>query len=97
MPRINMLLLTGVLVLLALFRSSSALAGAYGIAVTGTMVTTAVLAILFIAKNGMRTNESPDVIVMSKDRVTGSNAQTGIWSFLAMLLFIGLLVAIFPR
>ena len=55
------------------------------------------LAILFIAKNGMRTNESPDVIIMSKDSVTGSDARVGIWSLLAMLLFIGLLVAILPR
>src|SRR3954466_2999564 len=40
MPRVNALLLTGVLLLVALFRSSSALASAYGIAVTGTMVVT---------------------------------------------------------
>src|SRR5919197_1141983 len=38
MPRVNLLLLIGVLLLVALFRSSSALASAYGIAVTGTMV-----------------------------------------------------------
>jgi KUP system potassium uptake protein len=50
MPRINMFLLIGVLFLLVLFRSSTALAGAYGIAVTGTMVTTAILAFLFIWK-----------------------------------------------
>src|SRR5262249_32552197 len=41
MPRINSSLLVGVLLLVALFRSSSALASAYGIAVTGTMVVTA--------------------------------------------------------
>ena len=41
MPRVNWLLLLGVLLLVALFRSSSALASAYGIAVTGTMVVTA--------------------------------------------------------
>ena len=46
MPRINPFLLVGVLLLVGLFRSSSALAGAYGIAVTGTMVVTAML--LFI-------------------------------------------------
>jgi KUP system potassium uptake protein len=40
MPRVNKLLLIGVLLLVALFRSSSALASAYGIAVTGTMVVT---------------------------------------------------------
>ena len=44
MPRVNMLLLLGVLLLVVLFRSSSALASAYGIAVTGTMVVTAMMA-----------------------------------------------------
>ena len=48
MPRVNALLLVGVLLLVALFRSSSALASAYGIAVTGTMVVTAMMAIVVI-------------------------------------------------
>src|SRR6185312_6966411 len=48
MPRVNALLLTGVLLLVVLFRSSSALASAYGIAVTGTMVVTATMAIVVI-------------------------------------------------
>src|SRR6478609_7255635 len=48
MPRVNTLLLVGVLLLVALFRSSSALASAYGIAVTGTMVVTAIMAIMVI-------------------------------------------------
>jgi KUP system potassium uptake protein len=48
MPRINTLLLFGVLLLVALFRSSSALASAYGIAVTGTMVVTAMMAFIVI-------------------------------------------------
>jgi KUP system potassium uptake protein len=48
MPRVNTLLLIGVLLLVALFRSSSALASAYGIAVTGTMVVTALMAIVVI-------------------------------------------------
>ena len=39
-PRVNRLLLIGVLLLVILFKSSSALASAYGIAVTGTMVVT---------------------------------------------------------
>src|SRR4051812_8954475 len=51
MPRVNALLLTGVLLLVALFRSSSALASAYGIAVTGTMVVTAMMAFLVIWKS----------------------------------------------
>ncbi|KQZ01379.1 potassium transport protein Kup [Pseudolabrys sp. Root1462] len=50
MPRVNLLLLVGVLLLVALFRSSSALASAYGIAVTGTMVVTALMAIVVIRK-----------------------------------------------
>src|SRR5499433_1061230 len=50
MPRVNGLLLVGVLLLVALFRSSSALASAYGIAVTGTMVVTAIMAIILIRR-----------------------------------------------
>jgi KUP system potassium uptake protein len=50
MPRVNWLLLTGVLLLVLLFRSSSALASAYGIAVTGTMVVTGMLAVIVIHK-----------------------------------------------
>jgi len=48
MPRVNTLLLVGVLLLVALFRSSSALASAYGIAVTGTMVVTCMMAFIVI-------------------------------------------------
>ena len=50
MPRVNTLLFLGVLLLVALFRSSSALASAYGIAVTGTMVVTAMMAFVVIWK-----------------------------------------------
>jgi KUP system potassium uptake protein len=50
MPRVNLLLLIGVLLLVALFRSSSALASAYGIAVTGTMVVTVTMAFVVIWK-----------------------------------------------
>ena len=49
-PRINGLLLIGVLLLVAQFKSSSALASAYGIAVTGTMVVTAMMAIVVVWK-----------------------------------------------
>ena len=49
-PRVNWLLLIGVLLLVGLFRSSSSLATAYGIAVTGTMVVTAMLAFVVIWK-----------------------------------------------
>jgi KUP system potassium uptake protein len=48
MPAINWLLLIGVLLLVGLFRSSSNLASAYGIAVTGTMVVTAMMAFVVI-------------------------------------------------
>jgi KUP system potassium uptake protein len=48
MPRVNGLLLVGVLFLVAMFRSSSALASAYGIAVTGTMVVTGMMAFIVI-------------------------------------------------
>jgi KUP system potassium uptake protein len=48
MPRVNALLLVGVLLLVVLFRSSSALASAYGIAVTGTMVVTGMMAFVVI-------------------------------------------------
>jgi len=50
LPRVNSLLLVGVLLLVVMFRSSSALASAYGIAVTGTMVVTAMMAFLVIWK-----------------------------------------------
>ncbi len=48
MPRVNTLLLIGVLLLVVLFKSSGALASAYGIAVTGTMVVTATLALIVV-------------------------------------------------
>ncbi len=50
-PRLNGILLVGVLFLVAQFRSSGALASAYGIAVTGTMVVTAMMAIVVIWKD----------------------------------------------
>src|SRR5262249_44821875 len=48
LPRVNIILLIGVLLLVVQFRSSSALASAYGIAVTGTMVVTAIMAFIVI-------------------------------------------------
>lgn len=45
-PKVNWYLLAAVVLLVITFRTSSALAAAYGIAVTGTMVVTAVLAYL---------------------------------------------------
>ncbi|HEY8160654.1 MAG TPA: potassium transporter Kup, partial [Methylocystis sp.] len=49
--RVNRLLLVGVLLLVMVFRSSSALASAYGIAVTGTMVVTTALAFIVVRKD----------------------------------------------
>jgi KUP system potassium uptake protein len=49
-PRINLLLFLAVILLVVLFRSSTALASAYGISVTGTMVVTAVMGFVVIWK-----------------------------------------------
>jgi len=48
LPRVNRALLLGVLALVLLFRSSGALANAYGVAVAGTMVTTTALAFFVV-------------------------------------------------
>ena len=49
-PRVNTMLLIGVLVLVLFFRTSDALASAYGIAVTGTMVVTTAIAFVVVWK-----------------------------------------------
>lgn len=49
-PAVNWLLLFGVWLLVVQFRSSSAMASAYGIAVTGTMVVTTCLAFIVVHK-----------------------------------------------
>jgi KUP system potassium uptake protein len=51
LPAVNWLLLAGVVAAVLVFRSSSALAGAYGIAVTLTMLITTVLA-YYVVRNG---------------------------------------------
>ncbi|KAF0229403.1 MAG: KUP system potassium uptake [Beijerinckiaceae bacterium] len=51
MPGVNGLLLLGVIALVLAFASSSKLANAYGIAVTGTMVVTALLAVIVVQKH----------------------------------------------
>jgi len=48
MPRVNTTLLIGVLLLVGMFHSSSALASAYGIAVSGTMVADGLMAFIVI-------------------------------------------------
>jgi KUP system potassium uptake protein len=50
LPRVNVLLLIGVVALVVAFGTSSSLASAYGIAVTGTMVVTAMLAFIVVWK-----------------------------------------------
>jgi KUP system potassium uptake protein len=50
MPRVNRMLLIAVMLLVLMFRSSSALASAYGISVTGTMVVTAMMGFVVIWK-----------------------------------------------
>lgn len=64
MPRINLLLLIGVVVLVLVFRSSSALAAAYGIAVSGTMVVTAIMAFIVMRKLWKWNLLSATVVVM---------------------------------
>src|SRR6516162_493292 len=49
-PRINRMLLIAVMLLVLMFKSSSALASAYGISVTGTMVVTATMAFVVVWK-----------------------------------------------
>lgn len=49
-PAINWLLMFAVIILVLEFKSSSALAAAYGLAVTGTMITTTILAFIVIKK-----------------------------------------------
>lgn len=51
LPKVNWMLLVGVMLLIALFRNSSNLAAAYGIAVTGTMVITATLLYVVMRHN----------------------------------------------
>jgi KUP system potassium uptake protein len=49
-PQITILLAIGVFLLIAVFKTSSALAHAYGLAVTGTMVVTTVLAFIVVTR-----------------------------------------------
>ncbi|WP_293905337.1 potassium transporter Kup [Phenylobacterium sp.] len=49
-PQINLLLIVGVIFLVGIFHTSSAMAHAYGLAVTGTMVVTTVLAFIVVTR-----------------------------------------------
>src|SRR5690606_16124080 len=50
LPRVNLLLLVGVLLLVGLFRTSSGLASAYGIAVSTTMVADGIMGFVVVWK-----------------------------------------------
>ena len=50
MPRVNMILMTGVILLVIAFGSSTSLASAYGIAVTGDMVITSILSFVLLSR-----------------------------------------------
>jgi KUP system potassium uptake protein len=50
MPRVNWLLLGAVLLLVAVFKTSSGLAAAYGVAVTATMITTSLMAFIVLRR-----------------------------------------------
>lgn len=50
LPRVNWLLLSAVLLLVVIFKGSSALAAAYGVAVTATMITTSLMAFFVLRR-----------------------------------------------
>lgn len=60
---INWLLLVAVVALVLSFKSSGALASAYGIAVTGTMVLTTVLGALYLVRSGRLSGSAACVVV----------------------------------
>ena len=63
-PKANRLMLIGVLLLVFLFKSSDALANAYGIAVTGTMVVTTLLS-FFVVRNLWKWSLPASVLVVA--------------------------------
>lgn len=63
MPKINTLLLYSVLFLCVVFGSSSALAAAYGIAISGTMVVSSIVAFVYLRRVKHRTATIATIIV----------------------------------
>jgi KUP system potassium uptake protein len=63
MPQINYILLAGVVVLVLLFQSSSALASAYGVSVIGAMITSTLLAFIAVQRVWKRSLWLATVIV----------------------------------
>jgi KUP system potassium uptake protein len=104
LPSINWLLLAGVLILVVQFRTSSAMAAAYGIAVTGTMVVTTCLAYIVVRHNwGWSRARSIPLILpfLALDLVFfGANilrVVEGGWVPLLVAAVIGFLVATWVR
>ncbi len=104
LPAINWLLLTGVLVLVVQFRTSSSMAAAYGIAVTGTMVVTTCLAYIVVRHHwGWGRLRALAVIVpfLTLDLIFfGANILRvieGGWVPLVVAAAIGLLIATWRR
>ncbi len=64
MPKVNGYLLCAVLLLCAVFRESSALASAYGIAVNGTMLVTSILALIVLPKVLNKTYKFSAMVVL---------------------------------
>jgi KUP system potassium uptake protein len=97
MPQINWLVLAGVIILMLAFGSSSRLANAYGIAVTGEMVVTSMLAFLAIWRIWKRPAwlaaliVAPFVVIES---VFLASNLTKVWSggFVPLLLALGLVL-----
>ncbi|OYW22513.1 MAG: potassium transporter Kup [Sphingomonas sp. 12-62-6] len=104
LPAINWLLLIGVLVLVTQFRSSSAMAAAYGIAVTGTMVVTTCLAYLVVRHHWHWGRVQATVLIvpfLALDLIFfGSNILRvieGGWVPLVVAAAIGLIIATWRR
>ena len=104
LPTINWLLLVGVLVLVIQFRTSSAMAAAYGIAVTGTMVVTTCLAYIVVRHNwnwGRPLALAVIVPFLTLDLIFfGANilrVVEGGWVPLAVAGCIGLIISIWNR
>ncbi len=104
LPAINLTVLLGVLIMVLGFRSSAAMAAAYGIAVTGTMIVTTCLAFVIIHKL-WRWNLTASVLFIAPflliDLVFfGANilrVWEGGWVPLSIALVIGLLIATWRR
>ncbi len=104
LPAINWLLLTGIVILVVQFRNSSALAAAYGIAVTGTMMVTSCIA-YFVVRYHWHWRRSTAILLITPflaiDSIFfGANILRvieGGWVPLAVACVIGLLIVTWMR